>query len=176
MAEFARLIADLTTAPDERASHLPAQHSRVGYLYNDEERPLIAREALHLLIKSWPFVHEHRRLLALKVVLALFSMGFFLLTPWPVKIVIDNVIDGRPMAGWLRSMLFPLVGDNRMLLLALVSGFLAAAAILIGMVGDNTVGLDTGVTSGGLDQAGFTANDANSGWSQWNGLFGFGEV
>src|SRR5581483_6184456 len=48
--------------------------------------------------------------------------------------------------------------------------------ILIGMVGDNTPRLDTRVRGSGLDQAGFTANDANEGWSLWNGLFGYFEA
>ncbi len=45
--------------------------------------------------------------------------------------------------------------------------------ILIGMVHGEAQSLGTNVNSGGLDQAGITANDANDGGSLWNGLFGY---
>ncbi|HEY6419086.1 MAG TPA: ABC transporter ATP-binding protein [Candidatus Binataceae bacterium] len=150
--------------------------SRVNLLYDDERATLRPREALGLIIWSWPFIAAHRRLVASKCALAFVSLTFFLMTPWPVKIVIDNVIDGRPLTGVSAWLLRPLVGDDRALLLAVVSGFLFFTAILIGMVGTDAPGLGTNVNSGGLDQAGMTANDANDGWSLWNGLFGFWEA
>jgi ABC-type multidrug transport system fused ATPase/permease subunit len=161
------------------AAQIPVSHGidpRAAALYSNEARSLSAREAWRILVRTWPFIRAHRRLLAIKCALAFGSLLFFLLTPWPLKIVIDNVIDSHPLAGPTSWVLLPLVGDNRALLLAVVAGFLAVAAIAIGMVGDHAEGLDTGVASGGLDQAGFTANDANSGWSLWNGFFGMLEV
>ena len=41
------------------------------------------------------------------------------------------------------------------------------------MVHGEAQSLGTNVNSGGLDQAGITANDANEGGSLWNGLFGY---
>ena len=41
------------------------------------------------------------------------------------------------------------------------------------MVAGDAQSLGTNVNSGGLDQAGITANDANDGGSLWNGLFGY---
>lgn len=149
---------------------------RIATLYAQEHRSLSAREAWRLLAKSWPFIAAHRRLLAYKCVLAFTSLTFFLLTPWPTKIIIDNVIDGHPLTGALRTLLYPLAGDDRARLLAIVAGFLILAAILIGIVGDRLDMLRASVDSGGLDQAGFTSNDANDGWSLWNGLFGMLEV
>ncbi|MGH7948072.1 MAG: ABC transporter ATP-binding protein, partial [Candidatus Binataceae bacterium] len=115
-------------------------------------------------------------LLAIKTALALVSLTFFLLVPWPLKIIIDNIINAHPLEGAPAIVLGPLVGDDRALLLAVVTGFLMFAAIVIGMTGDQAVALGTDVRSGGLDQAGITANDANEGWSLWNGLFGFVET
>lgn len=145
-------------------------------LYPKERGEVSAREAIDLFVRSWPFIARHRRLIALKFALAIVSTFFFLLTPWPLKIVIDNVIDGHRLTGLVRRLLFPLAGDDRLALLAIVSAFLALTAILIGLVGNENVGLDTHVASGGLDQAGLTANEANVGWSLSNGLFGLLEV
>jgi ABC-type multidrug transport system fused ATPase/permease subunit len=113
---------------------------------------------------------------ALKFLLALASLPVFLLTPWPLKIIIDNVINGRPLKGIAHRLLFPLVGDDRFRLLAVVVGLLFLGALLVGTVGDNPEDLDADVASGGLDQAGLTANQANNGWSLFSGLLGLLEV
>jgi ATP-binding cassette subfamily B protein len=153
-----------------------AVDARANLLYVDEREEVSAGEALALLVRSWRFIREHRRLVAIKCVLAFTSLVFFLLTPWPVKIVIDNVIDGRPLTGWPARLLLPLAGQNRFTLLVIVTGFLFAAAVLIGIVGDEPQELHTDVQSGQLDQAALTANQANDGWSLWNGLFGYVEA
>src|SRR2546421_628657 len=80
--------------PDGRPP-VPAD-SRINQLYREEQRPLSIRESLALIVRSWQFIRPHRRLLALKLALAMGSLSFFLLTPWPMKIVIDNVINGHP--------------------------------------------------------------------------------
>jgi ABC-type multidrug transport system fused ATPase/permease subunit len=147
-----------------------------GYLYGDEENSLTPREAGRLLARSWRFIHPHRRLLALKFLLALASLPIFLLIPWPLKIIIDNVINGRPLQGVPRQLLFPLAGDDRLRLLAVVIGLLVLAALLVGTVGDSPESVDAYVASGGLDQAAMTANQANDGWSLFSGLLGLLEV
>jgi ABC-type multidrug transport system fused ATPase/permease subunit len=149
---------------------------RADYLYLDEQRSLSAREAVRLLVKSWPFIRPHRRLVALKFLLALASLPIFLFIPWPLKIIIDNVIDGRPLQGMVRSLLFPLAGDDRLRLLAVIIGVLFLSALLVGTVGDRPANLDAYVASGGLDQAGMTTNQANNGWSLFSGLLGLAEV
>src|SRR5579862_1558694 len=150
--------------------------SRANLLYAGENAPLSWHQAWRILVKSWPFVSRHRRLVAIKCALVFVSLTFFLMTPWPLKIVIDNVIDGRPLTGIPGAILIPIAGASRTALLAVVTIFLAAAVILIGMVGGNNQELGTNVSSGGLDQAGLTANDANDGFSLWNGLFGYLEA
>lgn len=150
--------------------------ARTNLLYSGEQAPLSIRDAWRLLVKSWPFISHHRRLVAIKCGLVLVSLTFFLMTPWPLKIVIDNVIDGHPLTGIPGSILTPIVGADRAAMLAMVSLFLLVVMILIGMVGDNAQGLNTRVDSGGLDQAGATADEANEGSSLWNGLFGYLET
>ncbi|MBV8770834.1 MAG: ABC transporter ATP-binding protein [Deltaproteobacteria bacterium] len=150
--------------------------SHYGQPYFEEQHSLTPREALRLLARSWRFIRPHRRLVALKLVLALASLPIFLLLPWPLKIIIDNVIDGRPLQGMARKLLLPLAGDDRLLLLAVLVSLLFIGTLLVGMVGDHPGSLDAHVASGGLDQAGITSNQANSGWSLFGGLLGLLEV
>ncbi len=147
--------------------------SRTNLLYAGEHAPLTWREAWRLLVKSWPFVSRHSRLVAIKCALVFVSLTFFLMTPWPLKIVIDNVIDGHPLTGIPSAILTPMVGASRTGLLVAVTIFLALAVILVGMIHGDAQDLGTNVDSGGLDEAGVTANDANDGGSLWNGLFGY---
>ncbi|MBV8134854.1 MAG: ABC transporter ATP-binding protein [Deltaproteobacteria bacterium] len=153
-----------------------AVDARANLLYSEEQRPLRPGEVWHLLVWSWRFIHHFRRLIWFKALLAVGSLTFFLLTPWPLKIVIDNVLGSRPLTGIPRRLIVPLAGTEPARILLVVTGFLAVAVLLVGMVADRAVELGTEVHSGGLDQAGFTQNDANNGWSLWNGLFGYLET
>jgi len=155
------------------ADAVSPRDSRANLLYVEEQTPLTWREAWHLLVKSWPFVSRYRGLVAIKCALVFISLTFFLMTPWPLKIVIDNVIDGHPLTGIPGVILTPMVANSRTALLLAVSLFLVLTVILIGMVHGEAQSLGTNVNSGGLDQAGITANDANEGGSLWNGLFGY---
>ena len=111
--------------------------SRANLLYAGEQAQLDWREAWRVLVKSWPFISRHRGLVAIKCALVFVSLTFFLMTPWPLKIVIDNVIDGHPLTGIPGAILTPLVGTSRSGLLFAVTIFLALAVILIGMVAEN---------------------------------------
>ena len=150
--------------------------SRANRLYADEQAPLTVREAWRVLVKTWPFISRYRRLVTIKCTLVFVSLTFFLMTPWPLKIVIDNVIDGHPLTGLPGAILSPFVGNSRTGLLVAVTAFLGLAVLLIGMIHGDAQSLGTNVNSGGLDQAGITANDANEGGSLWNGLFGYLEA
>src|SRR5271170_2128498 len=147
-----------------------ARDSRATDIYSAERSSLGFREALRLLVKGWRFFGAHRRLVILKSAIAVSSMLLFLITPWPMKIIIDNVIDGHPLAGVPRRILLPLVGTDQIALLTLVVTFLIVTVILTGISGDDTQAVDTEVGSGGLDQAGASGGAANNGWSLWNGI------
>ncbi|HTR62214.1 MAG TPA: ABC transporter ATP-binding protein [Candidatus Binataceae bacterium] len=150
--------------------------TRTNLLYAEEQRPLSPREVWRLFVRSWRFIREYRRLVWTKAFLATVSLVFFLATPWPLKIVIDNVLDGRPLTGIPRALIEPAAGTDPARILGVVMLFLFIALLVVGMVADRAVALGTDVQSGGLDQAGFTQNDANEGWSLWNGLFGYLET
>src|ERR1700677_5230935 len=115
--------------------------SRANLLYAGEQAPLTRREAWRLLVKSWPYVIRYRRLVAIKCALVFVSLTFFLMTPWPLKIVIDNVIDGHPLSAIPGAILTPMVGASRSELLLVVAIFLVVAAILIGMVAGDSESL-----------------------------------
>jgi ATP-binding cassette subfamily B protein/subfamily B ATP-binding cassette protein MsbA len=78
---------------------------------------------------SASFLRPHRRRVALLVALLLVEVGLGALQPWPLKIVVDYVLDGRPLpdpvAGWIAS-----AGVSRLELLVLVVG----AGVLIQIV------------------------------------------
>ena len=150
--------------------------ARAQDIYATERGSLSFREALRLLIKGWPFFAAHRRLVALKSAIAISSMLLFLITPWPMKIIIDNVIDAHPLAGLPRRILLPLVGTDRIALLTLIVTFLIVSVIFTGISGEDPHPVDTEVGSGGLDQAGASGGAANNGWSLWNGLLGLIET
>jgi ATP-binding cassette, subfamily B, bacterial len=153
-----------------------ANTSREAHLYSGEQQRFSTREAWETIRKSWPFISDERRLVMLKCGLIIFSLVFYLTSPWPMKIVIDNVIDRHPLTGIPADILLPLVGTNRAALLAVVCLYLLVTLILIGVAGEPPRGLSTAVGGAGLDQAGSTMNDSNAGDSNWNGLFGYFET
>jgi ABC-type multidrug transport system fused ATPase/permease subunit len=153
-----------------------ATDSRSNELYAGERRSLSFREALRIVTRSWPYIAAQRRLVIIKTCVAVFSMTLFLITPWPAKIIIDNVIDGHPLTGLPARVLLPIAGSDRVALLTVLVLILLVTVMLAGTSGDRPSGVNTQVQSGGLDQASFTANDANNGWSLWTGLLGLFET
>jgi ABC-type multidrug transport system fused ATPase/permease subunit len=155
---------------------VPTGNARTNRLYTREEHHLTAGEAWRILVKSWPFISEQRRLVWLKCAVIIGSLLFYLAGPWPMKIIVDNVIDRRPLIGIPADILIPIVGASRSALLIAVTLFLIFTLALIGAVGDPPVRLDTAVGGRGLDQVGATTNAANAASSEWNGLFGYFET
>src|SRR5271154_4809468 len=94
--------------------------SRANLLYAGEQAALTWREAWRILVKSWPFVSRYRRLVALKCALVFVSLTFFLMTPWPLKIVIGSVLGGHPLPGVPSEIRAPLAGASRSVLLLAV--------------------------------------------------------
>jgi ABC-type multidrug transport system fused ATPase/permease subunit len=174
MADHAAAISPIDAGRNGSTSDL--RDSRALDIYATERASLTFREALRLLVRGWGFFAQHRRLVALKSAIAISSMLLFLITPWPMKIIIDNVIDGRPLTGVAGRILLPLVGTDRIALLVAVVTFLLVTVILTGISGDDTQALDTEIGSGGLDQAGASGAAANNGWSLWNGVLGLLET
>src|SRR5919106_4683618 len=94
---------------------------------------------ISLVRKLLPYLRPYRGLVALAFFQVFLTVGFELLKPWPLKIVIDNVLGDKPFA-W---------GDvDRMTLLAL-----AAGGIVLAFVGGGALRLWHNATSIGVGQA-----------------------
>lgn len=69
-----------------------------------------------------PYLRPYWKLASFSVVLIVLSAIFGLLTPWPLKILIDQVLGQKPMPAWL-SWLPEWMTDHRFMMLLLVAGF-----------------------------------------------------
>ena len=70
-------------------------------------RPSAAAQSL--LLWTLSFLHPHRGRVVLMIVLLLVQIGLGALQPWPLKIVIDYVLDGNPLPEPLRHWTVALV-------------------------------------------------------------------
>jgi ATP-binding cassette subfamily B protein len=81
--------------------------------------------------KMADLLRPHSKTLALGT-LAVTGEGIAnLLEPWPLKIVLDNVLRARPVGGWLSHLILSTVGDDRLAILK----FAALAVLAIAAVG-----------------------------------------
>ncbi|HEV2418946.1 MAG TPA: ABC transporter ATP-binding protein [Terriglobia bacterium] len=53
-----------------------------------------------------------------------------LLDPWPLKIVLDNVLRSKHTHGWLNHLIYSMAGHNKMAILELAAGAVLAIAVL----------------------------------------------
>ena len=88
-------------------------------------RPSAATQSL--LAWTFSFLHPHRGRVVLMIVLLLTQIGLGALQPWPLKIVIDYVLDGNPLPEPLRHWTLALVGTRTIAILVL---FVVAGAAL----------------------------------------------
>ena len=80
-------------------------------------RPSAAAQSL--LAWTFSFLHPHRARVVLMIVLLLAQIGLGALQPWPLKIVIDYVLDGNPLPEPLRHWTLALVGTRTIAILVL---------------------------------------------------------
>jgi subfamily B ATP-binding cassette protein MsbA len=73
----------------------------------------------------------HARLLAIGFVAVVGEGAANLLEPWPLKIVLDNVLKSRPMQGWLNQWIVSVAGTDKLNILK----FAALAVLAIAIVG-----------------------------------------
>jgi ATP-binding cassette, subfamily B, bacterial len=82
-------------------------------------------------LKITDLLRPHSKALAVGI-LAVIGEGITnLLEPWPLKIVLDNVLKSRPVHGWLNQLILSTVGDNKVIILKLS----AIAALVIAAIG-----------------------------------------
>jgi ABC-type multidrug transport system fused ATPase/permease subunit len=91
-------------------------------------------------------MRPYRVRMAALAVIALVQIALGLLSPWPLKLVVDNVLGGQPLPAVLQGPIAALAGDSRLGILIVV----VAAGLLLQLVGQvvamtNTqVQVDTG--------------------------------
>ncbi len=92
------------------------------------------------------YMRPYRVRMAALAVIALVQIALGLLSPWPLKLVVDNVLGGQPLPAVLQGPIAALAGDSRLGILIVV----VAAGLLLQLVGQvvamtNTqVQVDTG--------------------------------
>jgi ATP-binding cassette subfamily B protein len=87
-----------------------------------------------------PYLRPYKKMAVSSVVLIFVGSVFNLLTPWPLKILVDYVLAGKPLPYGLNDLLGA-VADNKMMLLALtvIAGFLITVLVQAIGVLDNYV-------------------------------------
>ncbi len=81
---------------------------------------------------TWCFVRPYRRRVASIFVLSLVEIALVSLAPWPLKVVVDNVLGAQPLPPRVAAFLDPLTGSSPVVLLLLV----VVAGLLIQLTGE----------------------------------------
>ena len=81
-------------------------------------------------LRIWNLLKPHSKTLAVGLVAAFGESVAGLLEPWPLKVVLDNVLRSKPGHGWLNRWIFSTVGTNRNAILELAVVALAVLALL----------------------------------------------
>jgi ATP-binding cassette subfamily B protein len=84
--------------------------------------------AWYLLRRLLPYAWRRRGPLALVVLSMLLDTGLTVLAPWPVKVLVDNVLGGKPLHGFMLSLFQTLPGSHTRE--ALLSWTIAATVVI----------------------------------------------
>ena len=139
------------------------------------------RQSLDAVRRALQYVKPVRRRFLGKAVLLALSFLPSLILPWPIKILIDNVIGGRaiadplvPYPAFISPLLMALDGLSPGEILLAIAAFQVVFLALFGSFG-TTMGERDAVNDSlaeGHDTATRSENQANQGWSFSGGLFG----
>src|SRR5258708_33972542 len=78
------------------------------------------QETKSLRIKD--LLKPHSKLLALGVIAVIGEAVTNLLEPWPLKIVLDNVLKSRQIGGWLNPLILARAGNDKVTILEFAAG------------------------------------------------------
>lgn len=146
-----------------------------------EQSEIDSATAITVMRRSLRFISPFRSQLGVKLGLLLLGGLPGLLLPWPIKVLIDNVIEGRPVAeplvpypAFIQPFMNLLIGLSTTEILWAVIGAQLLLLLLSGSFG--TAGNERDNTFAGLSQGYDTAtrseNEANLGWSFSGGILG----
>ena len=157
--------------------HLDTQASSL-----DVDTDLRFRDALAVVMRAVGYIKIFPLRFGAKFFLMWLSLLTPLILPWPIKIVIDNVILGQPVApdafpGYFGPFVTFLDGMSAMEMMAWVIALGAGMVVLIGGFGTDGGANDQtdALLAEGHDTATQTENDANFAFSKFAGLVGFAE-
>ena len=147
----------------------------------EESEFLTTGETFQVIRRAIRYVGPFKARFSVKVGLMFASLIPMLMLPWPVKIIIDNVIEGRaiddpirPYPALIAPILNSLADYSVYELLFIVIAFQTTLFLLIGAFGASGSERETaeGYLASGYDTASRTENEANAGFSLTGGLLG----
>lgn len=148
----------------------------------DVHTDLRFRETVRVVMRAVGYIRIFPLRFAAKFFLMWLSLLTPLILPWPIKIVIDNVVLRQPLApddfpGYFAPFVAFLEGMSAVEMMAWVVGLGVAMVVLIGGFGTDGGANDQtdAMLAEGHDTATRTENDANSAFSKFAGLVGFAE-
>ena len=148
-----------------------------------EAERISSRETFALLGRSLAFVWPYRRQIAVKLALTVVGLAVVLFLPWPIKILIDHVVQGMPVGSsptpyppyvsWFVDLLHGLTPIE---IVWAVIGVCVLGIVLIGGFGGGVARDEaSGGLAEGLDTATQSENQANESGSRVSGLLGLYE-
>lgn len=146
-----------------------------------EDVELSAGEAVETLRRAIRFVRPFRSQFRVKLALLGITLIPLVLLPWPVKVVIDHVIDEVPVSesiaaypAFVRPLMQPLLESSTSEILLAAIGFQIFLFLLVGAYGTGGSQRDSAEAylAGGHDTATRTENEANAGFSLAGGFIG----
>ena len=139
-------------------------------------------ETLRIVLRAVSYIGYFKARFAAKFLIMWLSLLTPLVLPWPLKIVIDNVVLGMPVApeafpSYFRGFVGFLDGMGPVEMMAYVVGLGAFMVIVFGAFGTTAGAADytEGQLEEGHDTATQTENEANAAFSKFAGILGFVE-
>src|SRR5258708_20815252 len=75
----------------------------------------------------------HYKLLSLGLIAVIGEAVTNLLEPWPLKIVLDNVLKSRQIGGWLNPLILAKVGNDKIAILKFAADFVLGFPLVRGV-------------------------------------------
>jgi ABC-type multidrug transport system fused ATPase/permease subunit len=148
----------------------------------DEPTTIDSWQTVGLLHRALRYAQPFRARFAVKLLLGSLSLIPLMLLPWPVKLLLDQVIEGIPVGDalipypfFIEPLARALEGRPSAELVAWAIGFQVLLLLAVGRIGTSSRESDEtdAYLSGGHDTATNTENEANAGFSLAGGLLGY---
>ncbi len=148
----------------------------------EEQTEISNRQTVELLRRALRYIEPFRSRFAIKLAYGVAGLLPMLVLPWPIKILVDHVIEKipigeslTPLPFFVRPLVDQLVGASPVAIAGWAIGTQAVLLILVGAIG--TSGRENDHTeaylSSGHDTATQTENEANAGFSLAGGILGY---